>query len=167
MEVCISHYSNIILNLSLPFIVRVLEKGACSVLSARAANLYGLLRVWASILSTIVMRIGTLPYYRFFQYNTYDPIIRIAGCTKQKVSLDHLLKRLSRWRLRKLMELQFVSLAVRVHLYMSALCCSIKLTLRQRAVLAAAVIGSFSWNIVQDAYWLAPAMWHGCLLSVL
>jgi hypothetical protein len=34
--------------------------------------------------------------------------------------------------------------------------------------LAAAVIGSFSWNTVSDAYWLASALWHCSLvLSIL
>lgn len=40
--------------------------------------------------------------------------------------------------------------------------------LYQCAILAAAVIGSFSWNSVSDAYWLAPALWHCSLvLSIL
>lgn len=32
------------------------------------------------------------------------------------------------------------------------------------AVLAAAVIGSFSWNTVPNAYWLASALWHCTLV---
>ena len=39
---------------------------------------------------------------------------------------------------------------------------------KQCAILAAAVIGSFSWNAVPDVYWLAPAFWYSSLvLSVL
>ena len=40
--------------------------------------------------------------------------------------------------------------------------------IRQCAILAAAVIGSFSWNTVAAAYWLASALWHCSLvLSIL
>ena len=34
----------------------------------------------------------------------------------------------------------------------------------QCAVLAAAVIGSFSWSGLEEAYWLAPALWHSSLV---
>ena len=34
----------------------------------------------------------------------------------------------------------------------------------QSAVLAAAVIGTFSWNAVSDAYWLASAFWYCSLV---
>ena len=38
----------------------------------------------------------------------------------------------------------------------------------QNAILAAATIGSFSWNAVVDAYWLASALWYSSLiLSIL
>ena len=42
------------------------------------------------------------------------------------------------------------------------------LSLFQSAILAGATIGSFSWNAVVDAYWLASAFWYSSLiLSIL
>jgi hypothetical protein len=38
----------------------------------------------------------------------------------------------------------------------------------QCTVLAAAVIGSFSWTTIEEAYWITHGLWHGSLvLSVL
>ncbi|KAI9699598.1 MAG: hypothetical protein M1820_007097 [Bogoriella megaspora] len=78
-----------------------------------------------------------------------DPIRRIAEIEASDNPKPHtVLKLVSRWRNRKLMEIQWVSVAC--------------------TVLAAAVIGSFSWFSVPDAYWLALAMWYSSLfLSIL
>jgi hypothetical protein len=38
------------------------------------------------------------------------------------------------------------------------------LTFGQCAVLAGVVIGSFSWNTIQNSYWVAPALWYGSLV---
>ncbi|KAF2238228.1 hypothetical protein EV356DRAFT_563961 [Viridothelium virens] len=93
------------------------------------------------------VQICTLPYYRSFQFNTMGPVVRMADAS-QAGHTPTLLQLMSRWRSRKLMELQFVSLA--------------------STVLAGAVIGSFSWFSVPSAYWLALAMWYSSLvLSIL
>jgi hypothetical protein len=36
--------------------------------------------------------------------------------------------------------------------------------LLQCTVLAAAVIGSFSWTIIEEAYWLTHGLWHSSLI---
>ena len=59
----------------------------------------------------MIIRASTLPYYRVFHFNTLDPVLRMASaskCDKPRV----LLKLVSRWRSQKVLELQFVSLAV-------------------------------------------------------
>lgn len=94
------------------------------------------------------VNLGTLPYYRMFQFNTYQPIILIAAYTSSPGKLHKVLYHLDRWRTRKLSELQFISIA--------------------SAILAAATIGSFSWSAIVDAYWLASAFWYSSLiLSIL
>lgn len=57
---------------------------------------------------------GTLPYYRIFHFNTLDPIQRIAAYTQQPDAVDRLSVSLSKWRSRKITELQFISVAVRI-----------------------------------------------------
>ncbi|KAF2471779.1 uncharacterized protein BDR25DRAFT_285382 [Lindgomyces ingoldianus] len=92
--------------------------------------------------------VGTLPYYRFYRHNTIEPLKKISTLACQPLNSRKVLKEISRWRARKLTELQFISIAC--------------------AIVAAAVIGAFSWNTVVDAYWLAHALWHGSLvLSIL
>ena len=54
----------------------------------------------------------TLPYYRIFHFNTLDPIQRIAAYTQQPDAIDRLSISLSKWRSRKITELQFISVAV-------------------------------------------------------
>lgn len=95
-----------------------------------------------------LVNLATLPYYRMFQFYTYQPIILIAAYTSSPGKTYKVLYHLDRWRTRKLSELQFISIAC--------------------AILAAATIGSFSWSAIVDAYWLAPAFWYSSLiLSIL
>jgi hypothetical protein len=56
--------------------------------------------------------IGTLPYYRVFQFNTVKPILSIAAYTSQPNKSETILRLLVRWRTRKLEELHFISIAV-------------------------------------------------------
>jgi hypothetical protein len=109
-----------------------------------------------------VVLIFTLPYYRNFHYNTIDPITRIAACTANPERFKKVVVLLSQWRMRKLAELQFISIAVRRSAETKT--CIFSTNLRKCAVLAAAVIGSFSWNIVSESYWLASAFWYCCLV---
>ncbi|ORY14674.1 hypothetical protein BCR34DRAFT_560042 [Clohesyomyces aquaticus] len=98
--------------------------------------------------ATIGIWIATLPYYRFYRQNTIDPLHRIANLASQQGNTRKLLKAIARWRAQKLTELQFISIAC--------------------AIVAAAVIGAFSWNTIMDAYWLSHALWHASLvLSIL
>lgn len=99
-------------------------------------------------LLTVTVKIGTFPYYRLFHFNTLRPIELIAACTRRSFEPEKLLFLIDRWRRRKRAELQFVSIAA--------------------AIVAGAVIGSFSWNAVSDSYWLASAFWYCSLvLSIL
>ena len=59
------------------------------------------------------MHFATFPYYRFFQFNTLGPILRIAACTSQPIRFEKLSHLVVRWQSRKLAELQFTSIAVR------------------------------------------------------
>ncbi|KAL8746583.1 MAG: hypothetical protein Q9190_001427 [Brigantiaea leucoxantha] len=97
-----------------------------------------------SLLKALIV-FGTLPYYRLFNFNTLQPILSIAASTREPVTSRHLVRLMTRWRTRKLAELQFISLAC--------------------AIIAAAVIGSFSWEAVRESYWLASAFWY-CSLGL-
>lgn len=56
--------------------------------------------------------IGTLPYYRIFQFNTLQPILQIAAYSSQPSQVRRLRHLIDRWRTRKLQELHFISIAV-------------------------------------------------------
>jgi hypothetical protein len=71
-----------------------------------------------------------------------------------------LLGAVSFWRARKLAELQFISIAVRL----VVLPCTILAYLGQSTVLAAAVIGAFSWTTIEEAHWLTHGFWHSSLI---
>lgn len=60
----------------------------------------------------MIVNLGTLPYYRLFQFNTYQPIILIAAYTSSPGNFHKVVYHLDRWRTRKLSELQFTSIAV-------------------------------------------------------
>lgn len=120
-----------------------------------------------------IISLATFPYYRMFQFNTYQPIILIAAYTATPGKCDKVLYHLDRWYSRKLAELQFVSIGVS---QTSILAISYSIhsfglstdkftrTPFQSAILAAATIGSFSWSAVNDAYWLASAFWYSSLI---
>ena len=60
----------------------------------------------------MALRIGTLPYYRYFHFNTLAVINRVAVYSSDPDKFPLLLQILVRWRERKLQELQFISIAV-------------------------------------------------------
>lgn len=130
-------------------------------------------RLLLTILKFVVL-LGTFPYYRLFQFNTLGPILRIAAYSSQPGQSRKVLQILVRWRTRKIAELQFISIAVS-RLFLSNLFQASERALTfndlkscQCAILAAAVIGSFSWTAAFDAYWLAPSLWYSSLvLSIL
>lgn len=64
------------------------------------------------VILKFVVNFGTLPHYRIFQFNTYQPIILIAAYTSSPENLHKVVYHLDRWRTRKLSELQFASIAV-------------------------------------------------------
>ena len=59
-----------------------------------------------------IVNLVTLPYYRMFQFNTYQPIILIAAYTSTPGKHHKVLYHLDRWRTLKLAELQFISIGV-------------------------------------------------------
>ena len=59
-----------------------------------------------------LIHLVTLPYYRFFQFNTIKPIYRLAACASNPGQTKRLLRLIVHWRTRKLAELQFISIAV-------------------------------------------------------
>lgn len=68
------------------------------------------------LLSTAVqffIHLVTLPYYRFFQFNTLKPIHRLVACASNPRQSNKLIHLIAHWRTRKLAELQFISIAVR------------------------------------------------------
>lgn len=70
------------------------------------------LQDFLAVLLKIIVNLGTLPYYRLFQYNTLRPIILIAVYCSQHGQGQKAMQQLAEWRSRKLGELQFISIAV-------------------------------------------------------
>ena len=62
---------------------------------------------------TLAVQLLTLPYYRLFHFNTLQPIRRIAACASDPAEIRRLVRLMYLWRTRKLMELQYISIAVR------------------------------------------------------
>ena len=124
---------------------------------------------------SIVVTIGTFPYYRIFHFNNLQPIRLIAFYGSQSDEQSKLIHHIGRWRAIKLQELQFISIAVRQDSLPSPPRRSIispskphTESLIKAAIVAAAVIGSFSWNTLEKAYWLTHAFWYSSLiLSIL
>ncbi|KAF2247983.1 hypothetical protein BU26DRAFT_393026, partial [Trematosphaeria pertusa] len=111
-------------------------------------NIHLLPKTFFMLLYGLLIRIATLPYYRIYQFNAIGPLKRIATLATESQESPKLLRAISRWRARKLTELQFISISC--------------------AILAAAVIGAFSWITIEEAYWLTHGFWHGSLvLSIL
>lgn len=118
-----------------------------------------------SLTTAVCVRVGTLPYYRLYHFNTAAPIRKIASIASDHPGSPRLLYAVTLWRARKLTELQFISIAVSCKPISG---CAWVLTGPKCAILAAAVIGSFSWTTIDQAYWLTHGFWHGSLvLSVL
>ncbi|USP81509.1 uncharacterized protein yc1106_08783 [Curvularia clavata] len=92
----------------------------------------------------ILITIATLPYYRLYHFNTLDPIRKLAQLASTPSDSEKVHRALSSWRERKLRELQFTTISC--------------------TVLAAAVIGAFSWTTIADAYWLTHGFWHMSLI---
>jgi len=61
---------------------------------------------------SMLVNLGTLPYYRFFNQNTYAPIIRIAKIVTNEESDEEIVGVLTYWRTRKLYEMHFIQVAV-------------------------------------------------------
>lgn len=64
-------------------------------------------------LSMALMWILTLPYYRYFQVNTLSPLQRMSKAASLPDERESLSRLLTRWRVRKLEELRFITIAVR------------------------------------------------------
>ena len=60
----------------------------------------------------LLVKLITLLYYRFFNFNTLRPIEEIAKHVSQQNSLPIVLKLIGRWRARKRNELEFITIAV-------------------------------------------------------
>ncbi|KAJ8114816.1 hypothetical protein OPT61_g3396 [Boeremia exigua] len=92
-----------------------------------------------------LVKFWTLPYYRLYQFNTIQPIKKIAAFASEPLQdSTKIAQALATWRQRKLAELQFITIAC--------------------TVLAAAVIGSFSWTTIEEAHWLTHGFWHSSLI---
>ncbi|CAI6335460.1 unnamed protein product [Periconia digitata] len=102
------------------------------------------INVMVTTMLDTAISIATLPYYRAYQFNTSKPLLMIANLATQSTESMDLLRLIAFWRERKLAELQYVSIAC--------------------TVLAAAVIGAFSWDTVQHTYWLTHGFWHSSLV---
>jgi hypothetical protein len=60
----------------------------------------------------VFVRLGTLPYYRLYHFNTVNPIQKIASIASEQPRSSKLLYAVALWRERKLTELHFISIAV-------------------------------------------------------
>ncbi|KAK3690092.1 hypothetical protein B0T22DRAFT_462978 [Podospora appendiculata] len=90
----------------------------------------------------------TLPYHRFFTYNTLRPAQEVQkhatlGVESGSSDRIELYAVIVGWRVRKKDELGFVALAA--------------------TVLTAIITASFSWPNVADSHWVGPAFWYASL----
>ncbi|KAF2176807.1 hypothetical protein K469DRAFT_755439 [Zopfia rhizophila CBS 207.26] len=97
-----------------------------------------------------LVQLITLPYHRFFTYNTLKPAAEILehaarGIECNSPDREKLHSLLSGWRTRKKDELIFVSVA--------------------GIAVTAIVTASFSWPSIQDSYWVASAFWYVSLMT--
>lgn len=104
----------------------------------------------------------TFPYYRFYRQNTLLPILRLAKGVEDRDGADLISQRLHQWQTRKLDEYRFVQLSVCK--FSSAVLSPVSNRSFQGSLLAAAVIGSFSWPIPDTIHWLGPASWYASLI---
>jgi hypothetical protein len=97
-----------------------------------------------------IIQLITLPYHRFFTYNTLNPILEIqtyaeSGVENNSPDRARLHALLRGWRNRKKDELTFVSVA--------------------GVAITAIITASFSWPVIVDSYWLASGVWYGSLMT--
>ncbi|KAL8370124.1 hypothetical protein RB595_000482 [Gaeumannomyces hyphopodioides] len=101
-----------------------------------------------SFCASAAMSVVTLPYYRFYRQNTLLPIQRLAKALRKRENPLDVSRKLQLWRERKLSEAQFVQVS--------------------GTLLAAAVIGCFSWPLDNDIrafpHWLGPGAWYSSLV---
>jgi hypothetical protein len=125
--------------------------------------------IWDRVISftvDAVINLGTLPYYRFFRQNTLLPILNIVNCVRRGENDAEMTKVIAHWRERKLYELQFIQIAVSF-IPISREVLHLR-TVHQSTILAAGVVGCFSWTSPLSGYWLGPALWYSSLvLSIL
>ncbi|KAL6171040.1 hypothetical protein ACJQWK_03985 [Exserohilum turcicum] len=135
----------------LGFSIRMLfAQGITALVRAFRAVTQILERLWV-FLETVFVKIATLPYYRLYHFNTIDPLQKLADLASETpLTTQRFQRALSSWRARKLSELQFTTIS--------------KQTQKQCTVLAAAVIGAFSWTTISEAYWLTHGFWHMSLI---
>jgi hypothetical protein len=70
-----------------------------------------------NLIITVLVRIATLPYYRLYHFNTVSPLEKIALLASMSLPDNtKILRAVSFWRARKLIELQFITIAVRAAL---------------------------------------------------
>ncbi|KAF2464796.1 uncharacterized protein BDR25DRAFT_319053 [Lindgomyces ingoldianus] len=102
----------------------------------------------ADLLLWGLIQLVTLPYHRFFTYNTLKPALEIQeyatrGVERNSLDRKKLHSLLCGWRTRKRDELAFVS----------------------GVTITAIVTASFSWPVIQDSYWLASGVWYASLMT--
>ena len=116
-----------------------------------------------SKMQSIIVNLGTLPYYRFFNQNTYTPIVRIAKIVTNEESDQEIVSVLRHWRSRKIHEMHFIQVAVGLNLKDIT-----NTNFWKSAILAGGVIGCLQWNALSNTFWLGPALWYCSLvLSIL
>ena len=72
----------------------------------------------ADIIVSTAVKIMTLPYYRLYYFNTTAPLERIALLASgSPLDTAKVLRAISSWRARKLAELQFITISVRLLLF--------------------------------------------------
>jgi len=86
------------------------EFGFCADLCGSRPQKSNVIRVLAVAISSLV----TFPYYRFYRQNTLFPILAIAEGVRRGEEGADLAKHLLHWKSRKLDELRFVQVAVRI-----------------------------------------------------
>jgi hypothetical protein len=91
----------------------VLQVRSCAAQAIRA--LLTIIESSADIVISTAVKIMTLPYYRLYYFNTTAPLERIALLASESpLDTAKVLRAISSWRARKLTELQFITISVRL-----------------------------------------------------
>lgn len=117
-----------------------------------------------SWLVKLSFRVATFAYYRFFELNTLGPLRHLSELTVDPDDFPKLVPFLTRWRERKIAELQYLSIAVFDHVVSFCFRRFLLLTHDQATVFMGSSIGLLGLSLSRSAHWLASAAFYCTIL---